>query len=100
MVAVQQGPVFQGKAAPSEIIVALLGELERLDHNAVLYGAPRADEIRRAIPRDPSSLESKEAEGVVEELICALSDCAGTDELYFGRKHPSSNEFGFWKCPE
>ncbi len=98
MVSVQQGAVIAGAVGLPELIASLLAELERLEPNAVCVGAPRADEIRSVIPRDPAWFQTPEAEGVVEELICALSDCAGSEELYFGRKSPDSNEFGFWQC--
>jgi hypothetical protein len=98
MVLVQQGLVIAGVVGLTELIPRLLRELERLEPNAVRVGAPRAHDIRRTIPRDPAWFQSRDAEGVVEELICALSDCAGSDELYFGRKSPDSNEFGFWQC--
>lgn len=100
MVAIQQGPVLRGLRAPSELIPALLRELEKLDHNAVAVGAPRADEIRQVIPRDPRWFLSDEAEIVLEDLICALTDCAGSDEMYFGRKDLSSDELGFWKSDD
>lgn len=96
MVAIEQGPVVFGKSAPGELIPELLRELERLDHNAVRFGAARAEEIRRAIPADPKWWQSEDAEAVLEELICALSDCAGTDRVYFGRRSRESCEFGFW----
>ena len=97
MVAIQPGTVVIGKLAPNELIPVLLNELERLDHNAVLFGAPRADEIRRAIPQDPKWWETEEVEVVLEDLLCALTDCAGSDEVYFGRKSRESSELGFWK---
>src|SRR4051794_12490573 len=61
MISIQQGLVIAGKQSPSELIPVLLNELERLDPNAVLFGAPRANEIRRAIPQDPRWLESEDA---------------------------------------
>lgn len=100
MVAIGEGALFRGIQVPSEIIPALLSELERLDGNARAVGAARADEIRRAIPNDPTWFQSQDAELVVEDLICALTDCAGDDALYFGRKHPSSSEFGFWRSAD
>jgi hypothetical protein len=100
MVAIQQGLLFCGTRAPSELIPALLTELERLDDNAALVGAPRASDIRMSMPGDPSWFQTDEAELVLEDLICALSDCAGSNELYFGRRHLNSNEFGFWKCDD
>jgi hypothetical protein len=98
--AIRPGTVVAGKSKPEELIPALLSELERLDYNARLYGAARADEIRTAIGRDPQWWQSSEAELVLEELICALSDCAGSDEVYFGRRSLGSSEFGFWRCDD
>jgi hypothetical protein len=100
MIAIGEGALFQGMKAPSEIIPALLSELERLDGNAREVGATRAEDIRREIPSDPTWFHTQDAEVIVEDLICALSDCAGNAEYYFGRKHPSSSEFGFWRCAD
>jgi hypothetical protein len=100
MISIRQGTVIAGKQAPSELIPALLSELERLDTNAVQFGATRADDIRRALPQDPGALPSDEAEVVLEDLICALSDCAGDAGVYFGRKHRESSEFGFWRSED
>jgi hypothetical protein len=99
MVAIRQGIVVSGVQSTGELIPALLRELERLENNAREFGAPRADEFRRAIPADPRWLESADAEAVVEDLICALSDCTGDARLYFGRRQRASSEFGFW-CSE
>ena len=98
MMAIGEGALFRGMKAPYEIIPALLGELERLDGNARAVGTLRAEEIRREIPSDPTWFQSQDAELVVEELICALTDCAGDETLVFGRKDPRSTEFGFWRA--
>jgi hypothetical protein len=94
MISVQQGAVVFGKNTASELIPELLRELERLEPNALEVGAPRADEIRQAIS------QGDEPEAVLEDLICALSDCAGDRDLYFGRKSSGSNVFGFWKSDD
>jgi hypothetical protein len=100
MIAIQQGLVISGKQSPSELIPELLRELERLEPNAEIFGAPRADEFRRTIPSDPRWLESEDAEAVLEDLLCALSDCSGDAALYFGRKARESDEFGFWRSDD
>jgi hypothetical protein len=41
-----------------------------------------------------------EAEVVVEDLLCALSDCAGSDDFCFGRQSRDSNVLGFWKSDD
>lgn len=100
MIAIQQGLVISGKQSPSELIPALLSELERLTPNADELGVPRADHFRRAIPADLTGLESTDAEVVIEDLVCALSDCTGDAALYFGRRDRNSSEFGFWRSDD
>jgi hypothetical protein len=100
MLEIRPGARVRGKSSSRELIPALVAELERLDHNALAFGAKRAAEFRAVLPARTDWYESEEAEQVLEELLCALTDCAGTDTVYFGRRTLGSDEFGFWTCED
>jgi hypothetical protein len=103
MLEIRPGARVRCSSSSRELISALLTELERLDSNARAVGARRAAEFRpllaaRASRRD--WFESDEAEGLIEDLLCALTDCAADRSLYFGRRSPDSDEFGFWRSED
>jgi hypothetical protein len=100
MLEIRTGTRVRGKASRRELIPALLAELERLDDNALAVGTKRASEFRRALSDRRDFFESEEAELMLEDLLCALSDCAGDGSLYFGRRALDSDEFGFWRSED
>ena len=100
MLEIRTGTRVQGKASRHELIPALLAELERLDDNALAVGTKRASEFRCAISSRSDWFETEEAELVLEDLLCALTDCAADDSIYFGRRARDSDEFGFWRCED
>jgi hypothetical protein len=100
MVQIHPGPRLRAKPRSRELIPALLAELERLDSNALAVGTRRAADFRARIRSQGEWFESDEAEELLEELLCALTDCAGSSAVYFGRRTPESDEFGFWECDD
>lgn len=100
MLEIRPGTRVRGKASRRELIPALLAELERLDDNALAVGTKRASEFRRAMKERYDWFESDEAELMLEDLLCALTDCAASDSIYFGRRALDSDEFGFWRSED
>jgi len=102
------GTVISGTMRPEDLIPALLEELERRDPERA--GIIREDVEELTLVEEPEygvyysdrdevrpGISSRDwAPEVVEELFCALDDCA-PEGCYFGAHPGDGCDYGFWE---